>query len=673
MTTFLLPSFWLFFIAFFFAIFFAFYIPGNFFLKENKLTSFQRTILSIIIGLALWGWQGFVFGFLQIRWMTYIYLLVFFILWVRTEEPKQILETFKNFKFKYKPDLPLILLVAIGTLLQMLGVFFLGILTSKGMYFCCSVNDSLYHIALTNQLVKEFPPTEPGMAGIIVHNYHYLSNLVSADLIRIFYLPLIATQFQYFVFVLSLLIGLTAIVFGQILNMKKPYILWLVFFLYFSGDMTYILAFFAGRGLNFNTPYLENALWLWNSPPRVFATDVLLGSLSLFVLWIKQKKVSFGILLSFVLATLISFKVYDGVFALTGAAVLFIYFSVIKQFRMAIPMILSCLLSLIFYLPVNANSGGFVFTGLWSFENFMTQPAMGLEHLEAARQVYVAHHNWLGVARFEMLFIILFLVFVFGTIILGIFQTKKSLKLLPKELNIFLLSGIASSAILGFFFIQQSGGANSSQFLITIDILGSIYAALACYYWIGKLKGLLKYTVIFVIVLLTIPRAIDIAHDYIGDLLYNTPLIIDNNQLQALNYIKTNTPPNSIILVDNLEKNVTYIYSNKKLLVIPINTGGTWVGNLSYYDSFLMNRSMFIDGDYATYSVVYSHGVNTEARVNVEKTVFLDKNPRLIKTLLHTNNISYIYLGSGTKLALYPPQFLKPVFKNSEITVLKMK
>ena len=112
-----------------------------------------------------------------------------------------------------------------------------------------------------------------------------------------------------------------------------------------------------------------------------------------------------------------------------------------------------------------------------------------------------------------------------------------------------------------------------------------------------------------------------------------------------------------------------YIYTKKTLLVVPLTTGA---GNLSYYDSFLMDRSLFIDGDYSTYSIVASHGVNTDKRVQIEKTIFSDNNPRLIKKLLQNNAIQYIYLGSETKLALYPPPFLKPVFKNSEITILKL-
>jgi hypothetical protein len=676
MTVFSNASFWLFFIAFFIAIFFAFYIPGSFFLKKYKLTSFPHIILSIITGMALWGWQGFIFGFLDVRWMSYFYLLVFLILWIRTDEKKKILNFIKKSKEKpfKKIDFPLAFIIILGTILQLISIFAIGIVSPTGMSFCCAVPDSLYHIALTNQLVKQFPPTEPGMAGIIVHNYHYMSNLVAADLIRIFHLPLIATLYQYFVVLLSLLLGLSAIAFGQIAQMKKTYIRWLVFFLYFSGDITYVLTFLNGKGFNFTIPTLENALWLWISPPRVFAAVVFFAGISLLYLWIKQKRMVLGILTAFVLASLVSFKIYDGIFMAAGVSALFIYFVVTKQFRMLIPLILTGILSLILYLPVNAASGGLVFTGGWRFENFIVQPGLNLIHFEMAREIYVSHHNWFGVARFELFFALMYLIFVFGTILLGIFQTKKSLSHFPRELNIFLLAGIGVSALFGFFFIQTSGGANSSQFLITIDIVGSIYAALACYYWIGKIKNKINYLVVLLIVILTIPRVFDIAHVDISQIGNDPSLKIDTNQLQALNYLKLNIPANAIILADNLERPPVYVYDpkTKKRIQIYVYDPRTWVGNFSYYISFLSNRSLFIDGDVATNSIVQSHGVDINARVNVDKTIFAEKNPALMNTVLHKDTINYIYLSSNAKLAKYPPKFLKTVFRNSEVSILKV-
>src|ERR1700744_5675567 len=100
MSIFLLPSFWFFALIFLLASFFSFYIPGFFFIKKPYLPSFTSIVLSIIVGIALWGWQGFIFGFMHIRWMTYIYLLLFFILWLRTNDKNHLLDSLKEIKSK---------------------------------------------------------------------------------------------------------------------------------------------------------------------------------------------------------------------------------------------------------------------------------------------------------------------------------------------------------------------------------------------------------------------------------------------------------------------------------------------------------------------------------------------------------------------------------------------
>jgi len=46
------------------AVFIALYIPGHLALHKIKLTLFQNIVISTILGMVLWGWQGFIFGFL---------------------------------------------------------------------------------------------------------------------------------------------------------------------------------------------------------------------------------------------------------------------------------------------------------------------------------------------------------------------------------------------------------------------------------------------------------------------------------------------------------------------------------------------------------------------------------------------------------------------------------
>jgi len=649
------------FFYFFLAVFLAFYIPGTIVLKKLKLQFFANFVLSIVLGMVLFAWQGMIFGYLGIRWASYIYLISGLILWTYLLFKEKSWNKLKVSNLG-KLNIGLVFLIILGTILQLSTTFFQGVIFKNGMYFCCAVPDSLYHIALTNQIVKAFPPIEPGMSGVIVHNYHYWSNLVAAELIRVFKLPLIATQYQYFTFLISIFIGLSAVMFTQIFGMARKYAYWLVFFLYFSGDITYLLLFILGKGLSFDLPFLENAAWLWISPPRVFATVIFFAGLSSLYLWIKRRDFLTGIIVAFIFSALVGFKIYDGVFAFCGLAALGLFFLHKKDFRMIIPLILTVILGLIVYLPVNNASGGLIFVGFWRFENFIAQPALGLSHLELARMIYLAHHNWLRILFQESGYVFLYIVFVFGTVILGIFQTKKSLSLLPIEINIFLISGSLVSAFLGFLFIQVSGGANSSQFLITVDIIGSIYAALFCFYWIERLRGKIKVLAILLIIFLTIPRVMHQVYLSISSQVYEQGLTVDKNQLKALNYLKNKTLPSSIILMDNIDNPQNTSLKSLK---------NSWIGSNSYYVNFLADRQLFIDGDN---SIVESHGINIQQRLKTARIILYSKDASLIEKTLIENNIQYIYLPDGvsTESGILKIKTIVLVFSSGTVKILKV-
>lgn len=65
------------------AVFLAFFIPGDIFIRRLNLTVFQRVVLSIGLGIILWALQAFTFGFLGKRELTYVYLIISLLLWLR--------------------------------------------------------------------------------------------------------------------------------------------------------------------------------------------------------------------------------------------------------------------------------------------------------------------------------------------------------------------------------------------------------------------------------------------------------------------------------------------------------------------------------------------------------------------------------------------------------------
>lgn len=624
------------------AIFFAFFIPGDLLISKLSLKPFPRIIISLILGMVLWGLQGFIFGYANTRFLSYFYLLACFILWLKLTKREELVH-FLNFKIKQVDPL-LAITIVLGVIIQVAVLAWMGIGTPKGISFCCgAIGDFIFHMDFSYHVLQRIPPFEFGMAGVEVTNYHYWGNLVVAELVRIFHLPLVYTQFQYLGIMLSVCLGLSAIVFGQLNKLHKNVIRWLVFFLYFSGDLIYLLIFILRKTFDFSMGPLENSASFLNNPPRAFAIVVFFVGLSVFSIWVKRKDFLTGVLMAILFGSLIGFKVYLGFFALSGLAFLGLYFLIKKNFRMLLPLFLALILTLIIYLPVNKSSGGLFYTGFWRFEDFIVQPALGLSHLELARRIFADHYNWLRVWQYELLFAFLFIFSNFGVKLIGLFQTKKSLAVFDKRIHLFLISAIAISFVAGSFFCQQSGGSNSFNFLVSVYIIGSIYAAIACCFWLSKIKSeLVRVIVIALIVMVNLPRIGYQTYQNINVLLNNKGYFIDNDLLEAARYIKEKTGKNSTIFED---------------------------ADSASFQTFLGERYVFL-GDPG---MVGTHGTDLSARKKIVKKVLEEKDPKIVKKLLQENKIDYLYLSVKQQLASETSaKFLKPVFVNRKIKILKL-
>lgn len=622
------------------AIFLAFYIPGSLLLKKLKLPIFQHFVLSLALGIVLWGLQGFIFGFLQVRWISYVYLIIFFIFGIKQYLAKhnKIILPIQGIR---KVDPLIIIMMVIGIAIHVSMLLLMGIRLKDGLYFCCgAIGDFLYHLRLTYEIIHRLPPYEPDMHGVLVHNYHYLGNIVVADLVRVFRLPLIFTQFQYMGVVVSSLLGLLAIVFSQITNLPKIITRWLIFFLYFGGDLIFVLIFLLGRGINLSMGPLENGAAFLNNPPRAFAVVAFFAALCFFSLWIKKRDFYTGIFMAVLIGSLIGLKVYIGIFALSGFLLLGFYYFLQKKIKQIIPILLAIIISVVVYFPVNSNAGGLHFSGFWRFEEFIVQPALGLSRLELARQVYFVHGSWLRVLQYDIIFLLLFMFSIFGTKLIGLLQTKKTLSYFHKEIHIVLFPGIIVSFLAGSFFWQHSGGSNSFNFLVSVYIIGSIYTAIACFYWIKKLNRKVQIFVTILIILVNLPRIAFEEYKNVNIIAKKGGNLVINEDLQAMNFLKTHTNRSSIIL-----------------------TGGP------IYHPFIAERSMYL----GEHGLLKSHDVDTSQRQLVLKSILQYQNPLLVQKLLHENNISYVYLSSSeATISTQSAGILKSVFKNKNVHILKV-
>lgn len=620
----------------------AFFIPGNIFVATLQLTRLQKITLSLSFGIVLWALQGFLFGYLQMRGLTYLYLGITLIIWLKINKHNLKLPVIK-FPLPKFSDFLFGGFITVVVITQLFTSFENGITTTKGIYFCCGLPDNLFHIALTNDLVYNFPPHEPGVSGQILYNYHFLANLVNADIIRIFHLPLLYVQYPYMSLLITLLFALNIVTFSQLVTGRRIYSYWLLFFVFFSGDLLFLLIFLQTHLINFNATFLENASALWISPPRVYAAMLFFSGLSFFLLWERNKKnIYLDILLAATFGSLIEFKVYFGIFALTGLAALMPFYVKEKNIRKLIVIMVTFLISAGLFLPMNSGAGGFVFTGFWRFENFAANTIFGLQKMELARYVYLAKGNWVHALMNDLIYFILYFVFIFGTLLLSLFQTRKSLTIFDKKLNIFLLSGLTICFIFGSFFIQKTGGSNSSQFLITDMIIIAIYAALAVMYWLTKIKKTSIIMLITVgIIVLTAPRVL--YEDY-KLVTHQQGFLLDINQLHALTFLRNNTPKNAIILQSNLKECLQIV--------------------------FIAQRHTYICNDASP----SDHGEMLAERITLHDEIFKDNASKAL-SLLPQKHIQYLYLPTNyylTKESLFKKNCYLRVYFNREVTILKL-
>lgn len=624
----------------------AFFIPGSLALYPLRRSFAENLVLGTIIGIVLWSIQGYVFGSLGVRWMSSGYLAITLILWI------YFYRNFFNFKnkisFPKRIDFLSLSIITLGTILNLSAVWFIGVKQADGLFFCCrGVPDAIYHLSLTNQIVNTFPPTEPGMDGVLVKNYHFLSNLVVADISRVFKLDFIRVQFQFMSVLLALLLGSSAFVLSNILKLGKSFGHWLALFLYASGDILYLLPFLRGQGFNFGVTILDDATKLLAGPPRAFSIVILLGGIALFLIWIKKKDLYPGLIMAILMGTLIGFKVYTGLFALMGISAIGVYFVFKKNWKMILPLIIAILISLSYHFQINRDAGGIYFNGLWRFENFAQHKNLAISKLDYLRLSALDENKIYLVIALEVLFIIIYFTFLFGTTILGLFQNKKSLKIFPEELNIFLIPAIFGSLIIGSFFLQHTGGANTVQFVVTVFIVASIYASLSLYFWIKKLTKYLAIIASVAVLILTLPRAINETSQNLLNIYNGEGMKLSNAQLESIGFLRNNTSPNALFVVE------PWMAENEEFLIV----------------TFLSDRSVFLAGA----NILRDHGHDTKLREQIVKEIYNTKDPQRVKQLLSENKIKYIYVPPGIRVASADgADILERVFDNGEFKIYKV-
>lgn len=634
------------------AVIIAFYIPGRVILGERKgLSTLAIVSLSLLIGVALWGWQGYILGYLNIRAASYLYLGTFIILFYQRGLYKQFVKK-PHISFK-KIDWVILILIILGVIGQNLYYFRMGFTVPEGILnVVYNQPDHYWHTSMVNELVKRIPPHEPGMYGILKTNYHYWFNLVTAELVRVFRLPLFQTQYLGMYVFGSVMVGMMSYVLANYILPSKFFSRLVVFFFYFSSDAAYWIVLLASKKFDFKVPSVfEHGALFMDNPPRAFSVIIALAAIYLLFLYI-DKKYKNVFVMALIFGSLVGFKIYTGIataFGLSALAAYHLFFK--RNITTSILVVITGILSALVFFPVNAKSGGIFFLPFERGRDFITYKPLGFHDLEMRWRVYEEHKNTPRLIQLGVIMTAIYILAQYGIKILGFIPYKKTLQILGREKVLFLYAAMLPTIFIGIFFSQKAHVSDSFNFFMPAIIILIFLTSLNLTFWLQKRSMLLKTAVISLLIIFSLPRWIYNVSDFLPEVFaLQRGSFVPNKELESYYFLRDHTPQDSLVLVMN-----RFAFDGISAIV-----------------SIYSDRNMYLSGQ----GVIIAHDAVNEERVKTVQRIIQSNNYKVVNELLRKNKIDYVYFYGNPALNLgISPKKLQAdkVFDNGFAQIFKMR
>lgn len=529
-------------LAFLLAVPLIFTIPGLTLLNQSRinLTASEKLTLSTVVGFVFFTVLSYFFYFLHLELFSLILTVGVSIYYLTTHRFNLILPNRLDLKRLF-----LILLIFIpGIVLQLSIISPSGTIQNGDLVFWSSHgHDATWHISLINELKRGYPFQNPVFAGEKLINYHFFSDIPSAQFSKYLFLNDLELYFRLFPFLFSILFGGICFVLGKQLGGSFISGLLTTIIGYCAGSFGYIVTFLQNRRFSgeilFGSSQIQSSI---GNPPQIIASIIVLAIISLFYLSLKQspKLNKFIILIQVLLiASLAGFKIYASIVILLSLGIVsLLRLLLVKKIDLMITTLLSGLASAIIFLPNSSGSTAFlIFQPWWYIRTMIASPdRLNWVDLELRRQTFAYYHNWKWVAFIEITSLLIFIIGNLGIRIIGLFGLTLDLKRLLKD-PIAQLSFIISiiSISLPLLFLQKGIASNSIQFLQYALLITGIFTGTTLALLIKRVKYLFpQIIIILLVVIVAIPTQVSLTRDF-----YSKPPLakITRAELQALSFI----------------------------------------------------------------------------------------------------------------------------------------
>jgi hypothetical protein len=629
----------------------AFYVPGRVILGGQKnISKLGLFAVSYILGIVLWGWQAYIFGYLQLRWLSYLYLLVFLLIFIRK---KYLYFKFPKIALK-KLDIIIILIVAIGIFGQVMPFIKTGLVSLNGLFISTYNScDHIWHAALAQELATRFPPDEPGLSGIIFSNYNFWFHLTTGEVSRVFHLPLLSVQFAGMYPMASILLAIIGYVFAINLFNSKFFVRIFLFFLFFSGDaIGWIFSLVNGNLMLNMSQGIDNATKFMDTPGYGLSVIIALSALYIFLKNKQKFSVRSILIIGLLIGSLVGFKLYMGIAVMLGFCFLSFFGVFKKNYSYFWIFIVAGIFSALQFLPFNSNSGGLFFLLLETPRGFISQKGLNLGFIDQRWGIYLAHHNYPRLLEYGIFMALFYLFAQFGIRLLGFIQLKKTIRILETDFFVLLYSILISSIILGMFFYQKVGGGNIWQFFLPASLMLTIFASLNLTVIFSRLNKIVGKLLIILIIIFTIPAWISFVGNYFKLDYLSSFHGVPASEFESYNFLKNNSPKNSLVLL--------------------IDQPGSGTCNIASIAKTLTERRLFFSGTGVS-GVVFPEYIRREKDILSIKE---NTNEEVVSNILKKDDINYVVVYNGTPIAKGSPisrnEYLRMVFSNESTKIYKV-
>jgi hypothetical protein len=553
----------------------------------------------------------------------------------------------------------LILLLVLGTLSWSLTMAKSGLIYPEyGMGFWGpNGRDGVWHISLSRSL-SQGSLEMPNFAGERIKNYHIGFDLFLAGIHSLTGIPLLHLYFQILPPLIALSIGILTYIFVYRWKKSKSAALWSTFFVYFGGSFGWIVTLLRSGNIGGESVFWsQQAISTLVNPPLALSWVFIL--LTLVLLQSRKNIVVTAVVASLILQT----KAYGGALFLPALLAVALFQVVLKKDSYFIKVfILTFILSLILFIPLNGGSTGFlIFQPFWFLETMMSYTdRFGWTKFYDAMVNYRASNNWL---KAMLAYGLAFAIFWFGNIGTRSIKEIEVIRWLrhPKRMTwveVFITLIIIGGLVSTLLFVQRGTPWNIIQFLYYALLFSGILAGVAASDFTQKFSPKARVLSYLVLVLLTIPTTLSTL--WWSYLPARPPAKLSFEEMDALQFLAGQ--PKGIVL--------KYPFDSAKSEEAKTNPPRPlYLYDTDAYISAFSGKSVYLE-DSINADIT---GFDAVGRYQEEMKFYNTLNEVEARKFLHDNSITYLYWVKPQRARLGDKQLgLERIFENKEVDIWKV-